>query len=65
VASLIYNSLLEDIATGAIDLNADTFKALLINDRPPAGDLPPLGIYGDCPVRRYPGWHVGHHAERR
>ena len=37
----------------------------LINDRPPAGDLPPLGIYGDCPVRRHPGWHVGHHAERR
>ena len=37
----------------------------LINARPPAGDLPPLGIYGDCPVRRHPGWHVGHHAERR
>ncbi len=30
--SLIYNSLLEDIATGAVDLNSDTFKAMLVTD---------------------------------
>ena len=29
----------------------------LVNDRPSPGLL---GIYGDCPVRRHPGWHVGH-----
>ena len=32
MASLIYNSLLEDIATGAVDLNTDTFKAMLVTD---------------------------------
>lgn len=32
MASLIYNSLLEDIATGAVDLNSDTFKAMLVTD---------------------------------
>ena len=32
MASLIYNSLLEDIATGAVDLNTDTFKGMLVTD---------------------------------
>ena len=29
----------------------------LINDR---GVRDPAYVYGDCPVRRHPGWHVGH-----
>ena len=23
-----------------------------------------VAVYGDCPVRRHPGWHVGHRRER-
>lgn len=30
MASLIYNSFLEDLARGAIDLDTDTFKAMLV-----------------------------------
>lgn len=29
----------------------------MINDR---GVRDPAYVYGDCPVRRHPGWHVGH-----
>lgn len=24
-----------------------------------------VAVYGDCPARRHPGWHVGHRRERR
>lgn len=36
---------------------------LLVNARRPVPGEE-VAVYGDCPVRRHPGWHVGHRRDR-